>query len=267
MKAYIAFFKLRFNLGLQYRGAALAGVATQVAWGFLNCMLFLAFYNEYPSSYPMGIDEVISFVWLRQALLGLFMLWSFEPEIFRMITSGDVSYELCKPQDIYHMWFARSMAGRLANVVLRMGPVFLAGFMLPKPYGLSLPYNFIQFLLFLFSLCLSFLVVVAFSMLIYSLCFFTTSPLGLRIFAVSFGELLSGDILPLPFFPDKIRQVIELLPFASMGNVPLRLYSGNIKGMDSIPYILLQLMWIVLLIAIGRGVCHKALRNIAVMGG
>lgn len=46
MKKYLAFFRLRSAMGLQYRAAALAGIATQFAWGFMEIMAMHVFYTE-----------------------------------------------------------------------------------------------------------------------------------------------------------------------------------------------------------------------------
>ena len=35
MKKYLSLLRMRFIAGLQYRAAALAGIATQFAWGFM----------------------------------------------------------------------------------------------------------------------------------------------------------------------------------------------------------------------------------------
>ena len=44
MKQYLTFFKMRFIAGLQYRVAALAGMSTQIVWGFMEVLLYRAFY-------------------------------------------------------------------------------------------------------------------------------------------------------------------------------------------------------------------------------
>lgn len=44
MRKYIAFFRLRFSMGLQYRAAALAGIVTQFVWGTMEILMFRAFY-------------------------------------------------------------------------------------------------------------------------------------------------------------------------------------------------------------------------------
>ncbi len=43
MNKYLSFFRLSFTMGLQYRAAALAGIVTQFAWGFLEILVFWAF--------------------------------------------------------------------------------------------------------------------------------------------------------------------------------------------------------------------------------
>ena len=104
-------------------------------------------------------------------------------------------------------------------------------------------------------------------MLIYALCFFTISPMGIRIVAMSLMELLSGSVLPLPFLPDKLRAVLELLPFASMQNVPLRIYAGQIAGRERAFTMALQAAWLVLLAAAGKALMNRALRRVVVQGG
>ena len=42
MKKYLSFFRLRFITGLQYRTAALAGIATQFFWGAMEILTFRA---------------------------------------------------------------------------------------------------------------------------------------------------------------------------------------------------------------------------------
>lgn len=73
MKKYIAFFRLRFVMGLQYRAAALAGVFTQFFWGFMEIMTFRAFYQADAAVFPMSFPAVVSYIWLQQAFLAF--LW------------------------------------------------------------------------------------------------------------------------------------------------------------------------------------------------
>ena len=55
MIGYWSLGKMRFIAGLQYRAAALAGVATQVFFGFIFIMVFIAFYQNSASPPPMAL--------------------------------------------------------------------------------------------------------------------------------------------------------------------------------------------------------------------
>lgn len=267
MKKYFSLFRMRFIMGLQYRTAAIAGMTTQFVWGLMEILVFRAFYAANPSAFPMTFEATANYIWLQQAFLAIFAAWLLEPEIFDCIVDGNVAYELCRPVHIYDMWFARSMASRLSRVVLRCIPILMVAPLLPKPYGISLPPSGGQFLVFLLTLALSFLVSVSFYMWIYVLTFYTVSPMGLRLMVGSVVEFLSGGGIPLPFFPEKIQRFLELLPFASMQNVPLRVYSGSMTPAQTQQAILLQLFWLFALVIAGRYMCSRAMRHVTLQGG
>ncbi len=267
MKKYISFFRLRFTMGLQYRVAAWAGVFTQFFWGAMLILSFKAFYESDPTVFPMSFQATCSYFWLQQALLGLISVGSMDGEFFQVISSGDVAYELCRPVDVYGMWFSRSAASRLANALLRCVPALAVASFIPAPYGLMAPPSLGTFLCFLLSLTLALGVVTALCMIVYMITFHTISPRGVRLMAVGISDFLAGAIIPLPFFPEKLRWFLELLPFSAMENVPLRIYTGDLAGQEMVRLMLLQLFWIGALVLIGKLLEQKELKNVIVQGG
>lgn len=266
-RKYFTFFSMRFIGGLQYRAAAVAGIATQFAWGTLEILVFRVLYEMNPEAFPMSIRELSAYIWLQQALLTLFMPWYFENDLFNTISDGSIAYELSRPADIYSMWFSRSMAGRLSKMVLRCFPIVLVAAFVPEPYGLRLPPDVLSAICFVLSAFLGLIVVVAFSMLVYISAFYTISTNGLRYALIPVVEFLSGSIIPIPFMPESFARIVEILPFASMQNVALRIYSGNISGADLPAKIGLQFFWAVALILIGKLFAHCALKKVVVQGG
>ena len=267
MRKYLSFFRMRFVMGLQYRTAALAGIVTQFFWGAMEILIFMAFYRTSAETFPMSMEATSSYIWLQQAFLAFFGAWMMDYEIFETISGGNIAYELCRPISIYDMWYARNVATRLSRAVLRCFPILLVAAFLPKPYGISAPVDIIHFILFLFTLILGLAVMVSLCMLIYVLAFFTISAQGLRMLFSLTVEFLAGAVIPLPFFPDKIRQIMEMLPFAAMQNVPLRIYSGSMSGAEMRTAIELQIFWLLVLTLIGRGLCHAAIKKVTVQGG
>jgi len=267
MRKYLAMFRIRFINALQYRAAALAGMVTQFAWGFMEIFAFAAFYRANPSAFPMEFSQTVSYIWMQQAFLALFMMWFWENDIANAITEGSIAYEMVRPVDLYGRWYCQAVANRLARAVLRCAPILIVAFAVPEPYRMTLPPNMAQLFLFLVSVFLSLGVVVAFSMLLYISLFYTLSPMGMRLIVAVVSDFLAGATVPLPFFPEPVRTVVELLPFASMQNMPLRIYSGNIVGTDALRGIALQVFWLVALVCVGRLMMDRALRKVVVQGG
>lgn len=267
MKQYLSFFKIRFTAGLQYRAAAWAGIATQFAWGGLAILMYHAFYQNDANDFPMDFQTLSCYIWLQQACLAMFMAWHFDVEIFNSITTGNIAYELCRPCNIYTMWFIKNMATRLSRMVLRCLPILLFAAFLPEPFGMYLPVTPLAGVLFLLSLVLGFLVLVSFTMLIYLVAFYTISPIGLRILTTSVIEFFAGAIIPIPFFPQAMQPIMYALPFASMQNTPYLIYTGHISGSEILAPVALQVFWLIVLVGIGRFWMSRALKRVVVQGG
>ena len=160
-----------------------------------------------------------------------------------------------------------TIGGRIAEASLRCVPVLLGAVLIPAPFRISAPANFHAFLFFLFTMMLATVVTVSFCMVIYILCFFTISPDGWRMLFMGAVEFLAGSVIPLPFMPQPYRGIMELLPFASMQNVPLRVYSGDLAGTDMIHAVLLQLFWAAVLLILGNLLSRRAQQRVAIQGG
>ncbi len=267
MKKYLSFFKIRFAAGIQYRAAAIAGIATQFAWGLMEIAMFRAFLRTDPAAFPMDETALYSYIWLQQMTLVMFMPWIFENSVFDSIRNGGVAGELTRPLDIYSMWFARSAASRISGGLLRLIPMLTVTLLLPKPFRLTVPDDPKVFGLFIVSVVLGFAVVLSFQLLVYISAFYTVSPNGVRILAAMVGEFCSGAVIPLPFMPDGVRQFLSLLPFASMQSTPFLIWGGSLTGADAVFAVLLQLFWTVSLVSLGKLWIRRALKRVVSYGG
>ena len=267
MKKYFAFFKMRFAAGVQYRMAAVTALTTQLIWGLMECLAYKALMDSNAVTFPMQYSAVVSYVWLKEAFFALFNTWAADNDIYDMIMDGGIAYEMCRPVSLYGMWFTRTLGGRVAEASLRCIPVLLGAILVPAPYRISAPANVHAFLFFLLTMLLATIITVSFCMVIYILCFFTISPDGWRMLFMGAVEFLAGSVIPLPFMPQPYRGIIELLPFASMQNVPLRVYSGDLAGNDMMRAILLQLFWAAMLLVLGSLLSKRAQQRVAIQGG
>jgi ABC-type uncharacterized transport system, permease component len=267
MKKYLSFFRIRFINGLQYRAAAYAGIATQFAWALIELLMYSAFYRSNPAAIPMEMNQLTSYIWLRQAFLCLFMTWYYDGDILDLVTSGNVAYELCRPVDIYSMWFLKNAATRVSRMVLRCMPILVFSLFLPNNIGLSLPADPLSLVMFLISIVIGSMLSISFTMLIYISTFYTVSSLGVRIVATNIASFLSGELIPLPFLPDSLRTVITILPFASMQNTPFLIYNGVYGHNEALNMMLLQLFWLAIIFGAGKLWISGAVKKVVVQGG
>jgi ABC-2 type transport system permease protein len=264
---YLAAFRIRLASRLQYRAAALAGMATQVFWGFLVIMVFLAFYRSDPAASTMTPSQMASYVWLQQAFLTFVMLWFRDAELFELITSGNVAYELCRPRSVYATWYAKLAAQRVAAAALRCPPILALAAFLPEPYRLSPPDGLAAFALFVAAISLGLLVQVALSMFIYILTFVTMQPYATTIFFATIGEFLAGMVIPIPFMPPWLGRIALALPFRLASDLPFRIWSGHIPIADALSGLVAQVAWIAALVALGVLCMSRILRRASINGG
>ena len=260
LRPCLSFFRIRFLRGQQYRVAALAGVATQFFWGFMRLLAYRAFYHSDPAAIPMPLPQLAAYIWLQQAFLALLNTWSVDRDILEAITGGGIAYELCRPLDLYTHWLIRGCADRVSAALLRCLPILAVAALLPAPFRLGPPASLTAALLFPLSLALG-------TLLMYIAMFHTLSPYGVRMMVTALAEFLGGAVIPLPFLPERVRQVVELLPFASIQDLPMRIYGGSIAAGAAFGGVTLQLFWLAVLLLLGRLWMGCTLRRVVVQGG
>ncbi len=266
MKLYFNYFKLRIITFLQYREAAIAGLATQVFWGLMMTFIYMALY-ENSDTIGMNFEQVVSYVWLHQAFFAFLSVRTTDSEIRDAIRSGDVAYEIIRPYNLYFWWYIKTIAKRVAGGLLRVGPVIVLAALLPSPYGIMAPASFTNFILFIISLVLGALVVSGINVVVYSIGFYTYNEAGISSMLNSIMELLCGAYVPVAFLPLFIQKGSYYLPFRLVSDLPYRIYSNNIDISEGMFSIGLQVIWIIILIYIGNMIVNRSLKKVFVQGG
>jgi ABC-2 type transport system permease protein len=126
-------------------------------------------------------------------------------------------------------------------------------------WSLTLPPDTAALLGFTCSLVLSLALSCAITMLMHVVLIWSLDGEGINRLLPAFSLTLSGNVLPLPLFPDWMQPFLEAQPFQGLVDVPFRIYNGNITGVDIIFEILQQLFWVLLLTFWGAGRCSESL--------
>ena len=262
-QAYAAAWGARFRASLQYRAAALAGMATQLFWGLMRIMVLAAFYRSTTAPQPMSVEQMVGYVWLGQALL-MMQPWYIDREILEEVASGQVAYQLLRPLDLHAHWVCRDMANRASAVLLRAVPLcIVAGIF----FGLEAPPSVGAAAAFVLTTLLALVVASTLAAVVAVTTMWTISALGVRQMVGTLAMMFSGVVVPLAFFPAWSQPIVANLPFALMMDVPGRFYTGALP-LAALPLELARgAVWILVLTLLGRGLLARAQRRLVIQGG
>lgn len=265
MKPYVALFRARCRVLLQYRAAAAAGFGTQLLFGLIRVMVLEAFYTHARVEAPMSLAHAISYTWLTQAFLHLLPFTANpDPEVRDMMRSGHVAYELTRPIDLHGLWWARQLAARTAPTLMRAVPMFLV--VMPF-FGLQAPASLPSALAFAVTIVAAALLTSAFNTVITATLMWTVSGDGIARIMPSLVAVGAGLVVPLPLFPSWAQPILSALPFRGMADEPFRLYLGDLPPSAMLLVLAKQLLWTAILVAIGRALVAAGRRRLVVQGG
>ncbi|MBR4081167.1 MAG: ABC-2 family transporter protein [Clostridia bacterium] len=264
MKPYLSSFRLRAVLETTYRGAALGGLVTQAFFGLVLVLLYQALYAAgAPQSIPL--QDMITYVWLQQMFFRA--LLSTDGELNEQVMSGSIVYALCRPVDQYAWWLSRSLAQKLVGSLMRLAPMIAIQFILPAELRMSLPESPAAAMQALFSFAVGYLVLSEVDTIRSGLVMRTLDNRGASAMLQLVMMFLAGNIVPLPFFPDRVQAIIRYQPFAQALDAPIRMYLRAQPAGEWLLNTAVQLLWAAALMLAGRMLWRANLRRVTVQGG
>ena len=251
-----------FNL-LQYRGAAVGGLITQVFFGLVFVMVYEAVYAGTTAPHALNLAQVITYTWLNQAFFAM-APWNPDAEVKQMMRTGAVAYELTRPCPLYGLWLARALALRAAPTLLRAVPLMTMAYFF---FGLQLPAGWESGAWWVVSMLAALALSSAITVVLNCSLFWTVSGEGVVMIMPALVMLLSGQNLPLPLFPDWLQPFLNWQPFRGLLDVPARIYSGAIPPADAGMNIMSQWAWCGAFMLIGYFMMRRGSRRLVVQGG
>lgn len=268
IRIYLSYFKIKFLNEIQYKTAAIAGASTQFVWAGMYIMLYTAFLKDGSAS-DFSVRQMATYIWLQQAFFAFFNIWNVDKEIEEQCRLGDIATELVKPISLYSIWHAKSLARKTAMVTLRALPILIFAIMpFLRQYQLMAPKSALALVVSIITMILSVLVMLSFIMIMYGVILKTVTSDGIKTMFGLVMDFASGGLIPIPFMPEFLINILKFTPFYYMQNVTFNIYNGYISSAEEIIKILiLQVCWIILLTYIGKRMINKQIAKVVVQGG
>ncbi|HEV3090868.1 MAG TPA: ABC-2 family transporter protein [Candidatus Cybelea sp.] len=223
--------------------------------------LWTALYAQNAAPINLPLHGMITY-----ATLAMLMSLILEVDATRMIRErvreGTIATDLMKPISVPLYFFSDGLGQTALHALLVIPSLIFA--LLLVHIDVPAPATFAAFLL---AFAIGYGVNFFLNFLMNCTAFWTLETFGAQLIVRWASDLLSGQIIPLTFFPGILGRLVFALPFAAIYSTPLLIYVGIIPPSQWAASMAAQAMWLVLFGGLASLVWHAASRRVVIQGG
>lgn len=267
-KVYLPFLENQFKRNLAYKGSFYLMMICSIFGPFISYYLWMAIYGSSPSGMLGGLTqaEMVVYIFMTYVTSSIVMI-GISDDVSDDVMEGSVVMTLIKPID-YRMSLVSKAIGTAMYRFLAPSIFVWIGLEIYKATALGLGITPLKnILLYMLSMVMSFFLYAFFDFCFGMVAFVTTYMFGMNMAKEAILSFLSGQLIPISFFPEAFQRVFDFLPFSSMIYTPVMVYLGKYTGTELVFVLGRQFIWIVLLYALGTFLWSKITKRLIVLGG
>ncbi|MEU6781845.1 ABC-2 family transporter protein [Nonomuraea angiospora] len=258
---YARLVRYGFRKHATYVWGAIAGAFTNSVFGILRAYILIALWQARPGLGGYDVTDAVTFCFITQAFIGPMQLFGGGLGIPERIRSGDIALDLVRPAPL-QLWTLAEDLGRAAYLFLVRGiPPMLIGAVV---FGITVPAGPGQWLAFLAGFAVA--VVVSFGwryLVALSVCWLLDDR-GVAVVSMLLTTFFSGMLVPLHLFPGWFGDLVMVLPWAAMVQLPTDLYLGKAPVLETLAF---QALWAAILLGLGALATMAVRRKVVIQGG
>jgi len=183
------------------------------------------------------------------------------------VRSGALAMNLIKPINYFIRLLFTSIGNIIGESILINGPMIIGVVIYQIFYSSGTIPSLSTLLLYIVSILLSFMIMMFFNFCFGMLSFYVVYLWGLNFTKTALMKFLSGELIPLAFFPLGFRKIMHLTPFASINYTPVMIYLNKYTGYKIISEMGVQVIWVILLMLLSYFIWKRAIKRVTIMGG
>lgn len=268
LRIYLPFALNEIKTQMSYKGAFYLFLLISTFSSFVSYFLWSAIYGSSSHAILGGLsrDEMTVYIFMVYVTSSVVAI-SISEWVSEDVVKGTVAMQLIKPIDYRLSLIARAL-GQMVYRLLLPAIFIWVGLELYKYFVLGLSFTpVVNIVLYILSCLMSFLIFVLFDFCVGMIAFFTSYIFGLFMVKEALMSFLTGQLIPLSFFPAVVQRIFDFLPFSSMIYAPVMIYLGKYQGSQLAWVLLRQAVWIVILYALGTLIWHRVTKRLVVLGG
>ena len=261
--AYFYVYKTQILKSMAYKFDVYGNIIMQTIIMIATAFFWKALFKSADSMGGVTVDTMLTYT-VVSSMVSVLLTTNVEWRITDSIRKGTIAIDMMRPVNIFKVFFAENLGGVTALFFQNLLPIFIIGSLIIK---LPVPNSTKDTMLFLVSLILAFLINWFLAVIFGMWAFKIIEMSALIQVKKHLIRLLSGSIIPLWFFPEGLRSVLECLPFPYIYQMPISIYVGQYT-MDSLQKgLLLQVLWVIILWALKTYLEKRVTKFVMIQGG
>jgi len=261
LEPYVEFAKKAFAREATYRMEVFTNVGSLVLRIYLMRMVWVALYAQNVAPQGIVLHQILTYT-----VIALLMSLILEVDGTRLIRDrlrdGSIATDLMKPISPALFFFSDGAGQTALHAILILPSLAFAVLMVhidvPPPAALAA---------FIASFAIGYVVNFLLNFCMNCIAFWTLETFAVQLIVRWCSDLLSGQIIPLLFFPGILQRIVLGLPFAAIYSTPLLIYIGRIPPAEYGNALLLQVVWLIVFAALAGVIWRAAQRRLVVQGG
>ncbi len=268
LKMYLPFVNAGIQEASTYRTNWFFYILGDVIGCFVSFFVWEAIFISNGGEPFMGFDrgDMIVYIFLT-FLTGKIIGSGGTYDIGEEIKDGTIAMRLIKPIS-YNSTF---LFQELGNKIMEIGIILIPLVAGVEIYRFSLSgtpkFDVTRFLLYIVCCIFAYLINFFFNISFGFTAFVFKNLWGSNLLKNCIVGFLSGSTIPLAFFPGIFRDILTILPFASLSYTPVMIYMEMYTGWEIAFYLGLQIIWCIIFWAISKLIWKIAVKRLCVQGG
>lgn len=261
MKKYLALSLIGFKERISFRAHFICSLFSNLIYIILIFFLWKAIFISSLNDMINGMTFKETFLYLSIAnSMNILMEAWVEWDLSRDIINGKISFFLAQPIDFQCNIMFRSLGTVISNFLVVFLPSFIIFMFISDSSIMSISIFFV-------SLILGIIIRFAIDFITGIIAFYTENIWGVSITKNAIIAILSGALVPIPYYPEFLQPVIKSLPFYAIYHLPISMLLNSSDLSECLKKIMIQLIWVLVLLIFGKLFYNKSVKTITVNGG
>ncbi len=268
LKIYKPFTHAGVLLAAQYRVNFVFFVLGDILMCFINFFLWKAVFNSGGAETFMGFSQTDMVVYIFVSFLTSTLAYSDGAyAVGEEIRDGNIAMRMIKPIRFDLAFLFQELGERTISLMLAFLPLVCGVEIYKFAVTGALAFNPLNFVLYLLSLVLSYLINFYFNVCFGYSAFVLKNLWGSNFLKDVLVGFMSGNIIPLNFMPSAVGTVLGFLPFASLTYTPVMIYLGMFDAPTIALRFGLQLFWLAFFFVLQQLIWNASVKRMSVQGG